>query len=192
MSHKDLMSKLFDYNATTYYAWKKQNRPIIRLIEKYFRDEEIQEFLETGSVTKLEQDNDFSDYYLVESSKIVRKIKYTFPKKTKVIFERLAELNKEYEDGIPLERVATLIFKEFEDDIFERRVYYTGDPTGANARPLPTPTLEQSRLELFNIFQKLEKPVFEYLCRYPIYVYQNHYKILRKYNEKDKKNTLIK
>mgnify|MGYP001770902608 CR=1 FL=1 len=186
MSHKDLMSKLFDYNATTYYAWRKQSRPIIRLIEKYFSDEEIQEFLDTGSVKKLEE-NDFSDYLLLESSKSVNKIKHLFPKKAKVLFEKLDELSKEYENEIPIEKLATLIFREFEDDIFERRVYFKGDPTGANANPIPTPTLEQSKLELFNIFQNLEKPVYDYLCKYSIYVFKNHHKILRKYNEQKKK-----
>ena len=54
MTHKEVMAKLFDFNATTYYAWKKQNRPIINLIDKYFTKEDLQEFIEKGSITSLD------------------------------------------------------------------------------------------------------------------------------------------
>ncbi|ARU47245.1 hypothetical protein [Sulfurospirillum diekertiae] len=52
MTHKEVMAKLFDFNATTYYAWKKQNRPIITLLDQYFSKEDIEEFLEFGSIEK--------------------------------------------------------------------------------------------------------------------------------------------
>ena len=57
MIHKEVMAALFDFNATTYYAWKKQERPIIRLIEKYFTKEDFEEFLEFGTIEKLEFSN---------------------------------------------------------------------------------------------------------------------------------------
>lgn len=61
MLYKEVMATLFDFNATTYYSWKKQERPIIRLIERYFTKEDIEEFLEFGTVEKLEFAN-LQDY----------------------------------------------------------------------------------------------------------------------------------
>lgn len=54
MIYKEVMASLFDFNATTYYSWKKQERPIIGLIEKYFTKEDLEEFLEYGTVDKFE------------------------------------------------------------------------------------------------------------------------------------------
>lgn len=54
MTHKEVMAKLFDFNATTYYAWKKQDRPIINLIDIYFTKEDLEEFLKYGQITKFE------------------------------------------------------------------------------------------------------------------------------------------
>lgn len=57
MTHKEIMAKLFDFNATTYYAWKKQNRPIINLIDRYFTKEDLQEFIDKGSIDALDSFN---------------------------------------------------------------------------------------------------------------------------------------
>ncbi len=67
MQHKEVMSKLFDYNATTFYSWKKQNRPIISLVEKYFTDDELIEFISSGKVDKYDDidsliDNSLNSY----------------------------------------------------------------------------------------------------------------------------------
>ena len=60
MIHKEVMAKLFDFNATTYYAWKKQSRPIIFLLESYFSKEELEEFLEHGSIARYDLIKDLS------------------------------------------------------------------------------------------------------------------------------------
>lgn len=41
-------------SANTYYNWKKEKRPIINLLEKYFTKEELQEFFEYGEIEKFE------------------------------------------------------------------------------------------------------------------------------------------
>jgi hypothetical protein len=45
---------LFKYSRGTYYSWKKEKRPVISLIEKYFTEKDLQEFINTGIVSKLE------------------------------------------------------------------------------------------------------------------------------------------
>lgn len=54
MTFKKVMATLFATAEGTFYKWKKQQRPIVLLIEKYFTKEDIEEFLETGKITKLE------------------------------------------------------------------------------------------------------------------------------------------
>lgn len=53
MNNNELMSKLFGFSAPTYFRWKKQNRPIIKLIEK-FSEEELIEYLNTGNIERLD------------------------------------------------------------------------------------------------------------------------------------------
>lgn len=45
---------LFKYSRGTYYTWKREKRPIIKLIEKYFTKSYLQEFLETGNIAVFE------------------------------------------------------------------------------------------------------------------------------------------
>lgn len=56
---KNIITELFGFAAPTYYRWKKENRPIVNLLEKYFSDEELNEFLLTNKIERLEQINDF-------------------------------------------------------------------------------------------------------------------------------------
>lgn len=54
MTFKETMAKLFSTSEGTYYKWKRENRPIINLLEKYFTKEDIEEFLEFNSIEKFE------------------------------------------------------------------------------------------------------------------------------------------
>lgn len=51
---KKAILKLLDVSDKTFYNWKKEKRPIIRLFEKYFTKEDLEEFLETEKITKFE------------------------------------------------------------------------------------------------------------------------------------------
>lgn len=59
MTFKETMANLFSASEGAYYKWKRENRPIIQLIDKYLSKEDIEEFLETGKIEKLEQINNF-------------------------------------------------------------------------------------------------------------------------------------
>jgi len=45
---------LFKFSRGTYYSWKKEKRPIIEFIEKYFKETELKEFIESGRIVSLE------------------------------------------------------------------------------------------------------------------------------------------
>lgn len=54
MTEREIYMNLFDVSINTYYNWKKENRPIIELLNKYFSKEELIEFLETKRIKKQE------------------------------------------------------------------------------------------------------------------------------------------
>ncbi|MCT7600299.1 hypothetical protein [Aliarcobacter butzleri] len=58
---------LFIFTRQTWSKWKKENRPIVNLIEKYFDDKDIQEFLETGEIKKFENIKLITDNYIAKS-----------------------------------------------------------------------------------------------------------------------------
>ncbi|MCK9455209.1 MAG: hypothetical protein WCY51_07345 [Sulfurimonas sp.] len=53
---------LFFKSPNTYYKWKKEGRPIISLLEKYFTKQDLQEFLQTGQINKFDKLEDFDTY----------------------------------------------------------------------------------------------------------------------------------
>lgn len=63
MDFKTLMSTLFGFSAPTFYSWKKEQRPIINLLDKYFTKEDLVEFLETGKIEKLENIYFIENFY---------------------------------------------------------------------------------------------------------------------------------
>lgn len=49
------ISELCNIGEKSYYVWKnKSHTKLIALLEKYFSEEELQEFIETGKIEKLE------------------------------------------------------------------------------------------------------------------------------------------
>lgn len=48
------MALLFQNTLRSVQNWKKENRPIINLLNKYFTKEELEEFLKDGKITRLE------------------------------------------------------------------------------------------------------------------------------------------
>lgn len=57
MTFKETMAKLFSTSEGTYYKWKKEERPIIKLLDKYFDKTDLEEFLVTGNIKKMDEVN---------------------------------------------------------------------------------------------------------------------------------------
>lgn len=78
MKKEDIYSKILDCSVSGFYKWKKQNRLIIKLLEKYFTQKDLEEFIDTGSVTKLEALEGLSIEdvkFILENKEIVEQIK---------------------------------------------------------------------------------------------------------------------
>ena len=52
--HYKKVEQLFSFTRQTWAKWQKENRPIVTLIEKYFNDEDLEEFLNTNEIQKME------------------------------------------------------------------------------------------------------------------------------------------
>lgn len=80
MNNNELMSKIFGFSSPTYFRWKKENRPIINLIEKYFSKKDLKEFLETGEINKfnyLEHHKELQKERTIKYLSIFKKTSYT-------------------------------------------------------------------------------------------------------------------
>ncbi len=64
------MVKILGNSRKTIYRWKEEQRPIINLLEKYFTQEDLQEFLETSKISKYDQLLEYENF------KNINRIKY--------------------------------------------------------------------------------------------------------------------
>ncbi|MCG3654660.1 hypothetical protein [Aliarcobacter butzleri] len=70
MTFKETMANLFSASEGAYYKWKRENRPIIQLVDKYLSKENIEEFLETGKIQKFETISYITNNYIQKNLKI--------------------------------------------------------------------------------------------------------------------------
>jgi|GEM_PF-5514233 len=65
---RQAICKLLDISDKTFYNWKKEGRLIIKLLEKYFSENEIENFIENGVITRLEPQ---IDIYIASANKLI-------------------------------------------------------------------------------------------------------------------------
>ena len=63
MTFKQVMAGIFSTAEGTFYKWKKEERPIIALLDRYFSKEDLEEFLITGKVSRYEKSKLISDLF---------------------------------------------------------------------------------------------------------------------------------
>lgn len=63
MTFKQVMAGIFSTAEGTFYKWKKEERPIVALLERYFSKEDLEEFLNTGKVSRYEKSKLMSDLF---------------------------------------------------------------------------------------------------------------------------------
>lgn len=70
MTQSEVMSNLLEISENSYYRWKKKDHiKLITLIEKYFTTKDLQEFIDIGKITRIE-DNKDQELLNNEASKI--------------------------------------------------------------------------------------------------------------------------
>ena len=146
------LSKLLGNSLKTISNWKKEKRPIINLLLKYFSKEDLQEFIEFGKINKFENNNSIQEYFIeTNKNKYIQSFKSTSPSLRSIYEESIKDFyfyfltnlkNKknffsstdyEYESNF-IEKydfnkaLSDYIFKnqekEFEKDNFDKRLLY--------------------------------------------------------------------
>ena len=114
------IAELIDNNDKTIYRWKKEGRPIVFFFEKYFTKEDIEEFLKSGKIEKLDSlaklDSFFNSFSLEIEKKITEKLKITGDNYSFYDFDAYVSLfflKKEYRD---LDDIQLKILKYISDD----------------------------------------------------------------------------
>jgi hypothetical protein len=76
MKLDEVMSKLLGSSIPTYYNWKRENRKIIKLLEKYFSKEDLEEFLETDKISELDNLKNLDNMLITEYTNFINPIVY--------------------------------------------------------------------------------------------------------------------
>ena len=79
------IARLFEMTPQGIGKWKKEKRPIINFIEKYFTDKDIEEFLSAGKIDRFEtiQSN---NYLISKSVKLYNAVALILGSKVKKFF----------------------------------------------------------------------------------------------------------
>jgi len=59
MKTEDIFCKLFGFSKNTYYSWKREKKPVIELLNKYFTKEELIEYIENNEISNMKLLEDF-------------------------------------------------------------------------------------------------------------------------------------
>lgn len=50
-----MLTRFFGWSRGTYFSWKKEGRPVIKFVLKYLTEKDIEEFIETGKISRFEK-----------------------------------------------------------------------------------------------------------------------------------------
>jgi len=150
MTREKIMVDLFDFSPPTYYRWTKhEKRKIFDLLDYAFTNEELEEYLNTGKIIRVEKEKDF---LIVEKSAITffrNLANETDYKSLKEIIELLVEHYKENSNVISLELFAQKLYsKKIFSCLFDENNY--------NAK---------LNFKTIDIFKKEHEATLNYICR---------------------------
>ena len=155
MTRETIMVKLFNFSAPTYYRWAKhEERKIFDLLAYAFKDIELEEYLETGKIERLEKMKSVEilfDASIVFYRKLEKTIDFdTAPK----LLNLLENSYKENESKLFLNKFVEELYKQDED-------FFKQDDD-LIFRDIKTPS--QVRYEVLELFQKESLVILEYIC----------------------------
>jgi len=99
MKKEDIFCKLFGFSKNTYYLWKRENKPVIQLINMYLKDEDLIEFIENKKIEKFTLIKNFNNNQKDLTNKIKSIIKNLI-KKENDVFKKL-DVEPNSIDAIP-------------------------------------------------------------------------------------------
>ncbi|RZV14562.1 hypothetical protein D3M61_04805 [Aliarcobacter butzleri] len=79
--------KILGNSKKTIYRWKEEKRPIIALLEKYFTEKDLEEFITNGKINRLEPNNNVIANNDLIYDILIDNAKYTVKEKLYEVFE---------------------------------------------------------------------------------------------------------
>jgi hypothetical protein len=157
MTSEKLMVELFGFSSPTYYKWSKhEKRKIFDLINYAFSNNELEEFLKTGKINKIENLGNESKL-LEHGIKFYKKCKHITNFKIAKNLLLLLEKNYKKHNSLNIERIAEDIYCN-EDKLFEVKDEDRFSKQQSEA-------ITSMKFVLFNLIQKQECQLLEYICK---------------------------
>ncbi len=76
MSKAKFIADILEVSERTIFRWKKENKLVTEILDKYFTDEDLEEFIKTRKINKFELCNDFS--YIISDKINYYEMKFIF------------------------------------------------------------------------------------------------------------------
>ncbi|MFY9089856.1 hypothetical protein [Arcobacter aquimarinus] len=173
MTREKIMTQLFEFSSPTYYKWTKQDkRKIFDLLNYAFTNNELEEFIKTGKIDKIEELGNKT--YLFDSSmKFYKTAKHISNFKVAKNLLLLLENNyKQNNNSVIIEKIAESIYKS-DKELFE---YFENDKN--------IEVVTSMKLALLNLIQKQDIFVLEYISKNRKEIEKNSLKKSAKYLNK--------
>ncbi len=177
---RQVLCDLFKFTPKTLYNWRQESRPAIEFIEKYFSEEDIQEFLQTNKMKKLENIERYAQYekrIMDEIRNIVTSENRDFDplyvyQFIEVIGEKYSSLKEKYKEAQEKENFTASSYCAPDDYDFTDILVAEFDELGGLIRLKMTPiTLEEFiKKNIFNLEN------IDTFCISPLFSESMHYK----------------
>lgn len=151
MSNEQIMVDLFEFSAPTYYKWAKhQKRKIFDLLNYAFKNEELEEYLATNKIKRIEKEKMF---FILEESAItffktlMNETNYSITRNCLELFKQTYEKNN-----------SKIIFHEFIDELYSQDKSFFMQFLGQNEQ------ISSLKYKIVDIFKKESIAILNYIC----------------------------
>lgn len=174
------IAKLIGNTERTIFAWKKEKRSIIELLEKYFTKKDLEEFLETKEIFKLELLQHYEYELLEEIESFFNnlqnlRIEFLFS----FLYLSKEKLLDKYQDS------SSSFFDYYLYDIIEE---FKNEYKSSDERVLGIDDFNQQFKELHITLMKMKYPVYKYLIynlKYDFSIYISQFSHMHTKNIQD-------
>ncbi|MGJ0356596.1 hypothetical protein [Aliarcobacter cryaerophilus] len=176
MTREKIMVDLFGFSAPTYYKWTKhQKRKIFDLLDYAFTQKELEEYLTTNRIKRVDKQHDFDileKSVLIFLTNLAQETRYYFLNE---IIELLVEHYIENSNSISLELFAEKIYSKFRSEEKIQNHTYTS----------------KIKYKIIEIFKNENLAILNYICKNYIHLENDILKIIENVKKDEEKRDAI-
>ncbi|MCT7603020.1 hypothetical protein N5U17_02155 [Aliarcobacter butzleri] len=176
MTREKIMVDLFGFSAPTYYKWTKhQKRKIFDLLDYAFTQKELEEYLTTNRIKRVDKQHDFDileKSVLIFLTNLAQETRYYFLNE---IIELLVEHYIENSNSISLELFAEKIYSKFQSEEKIQNHTYTS----------------KIKYKIIEIFKNENLAILNYICKNYSHLENNILKIIEDVKKEEAKRDAI-